>query len=90
MVKVETVWDGVKVAVTEVDGNVSVLFDDKADEDLLYELNLLARNAPPMCETAYPDTGTVLSYYNLFMSKGWTCKVTGVLEEIPSEDGVIY
>lgn len=90
MVKVETVWDGVKVTVAEVDGEVSVLFDDKADEALLYELDLLARNAPPMCETAYPEPGTVLSYYNLFMSNGWKCKVTGVLEEIPGEDGVIY
>lgn len=90
MVKIESVWDGITVTVTEVDGEVSVLFDGMANDALLYELDVLARAAPPMCNTAYPEAGTALSYYNLFKSEGWKCEVTGDLEEIPSEDGVIY
>lgn len=90
MTKLVAKWDKMTVTVTDVDGEVSVLFDDKANEDLLFELNLLARNAPPMCETVYPDTGSLLSYYNLFMYKGWKCEVIGDVDEIPSENGGIY
>lgn len=90
MVKLVAKWDEITVTVTEEEGKVSVLFDGKVNEALLYDLDLQARNAPPMCATAYPDAGTALFYYNLFMSEGWQCEVVGDLEEIPSEDGVIY
>lgn len=82
------------VTVEEKDGVITVLFNGVVNDDMQYMLELEAENAPPMGGTFYPESGTMLFYYNVLTSsptyKPFTVSVVGDIGEIPHEDGLIY
>lgn len=82
------------IAVEEKDGEITVLFNGVVDDGMQYVLELEAENAPPMGGTFYPESGTMLFYYNALTSsptyKPFTVSVEGDIGEIPHEDGLIY
>ena len=82
------------VTIEEKDGAITILFNGAVNDDMHFMLELEGENAPPMGGTFYPESGTMLFYYNA-LKNGWlfnkfTVSVEGDIGEIPHEDGVIY
>ena len=95
MAKITAKSEDLTITIEDTDGIITVLFNGEEDDIQLENLRELARYAPPMGGTFYPEPGTMLSYYNVLQSgffADWMTDITveGDIGEMPCEDGCIY